>query len=111
MRMLPDPEWYRTVLELTEACAVAKNLGDIDYSKPNKVFGEIYRRLIKARTDPDIRRDMMPIFDSFTPAQRQIFSPFTEAFEAIVAAETNASLARSIASELGFKSSKNLFAN
>lgn len=104
MRTFPDPKWYREVLELTAACAIAKNLGDIDYTKPSAVLGEIYRCLYQARTDSEIRRKMVPIFAGFTVTQRQIFGTFTDVFEAIVAAETNASLARSIASELGFKS-------
>lgn len=99
MRTFPDLKWYRNILELTAACAVAKNLGDIDYTKPTAVLGEIYRCLYQARTDSEIQRKMMPIFAGFTVDQRQIFGTFTEVFEAIVAAETNASLARFIASE------------
>ncbi|MBP9940832.1 MAG: hypothetical protein KBF33_05460 [Comamonas sp.] len=95
-----EPERRRVMFELMQVCEEKKLLGDLDYTKPTVVLLELYRSLYLARTDPVIRRKMVTICENFTLEQRQFFGIFMTRFNAQVAAEANAALAKDIVNEI-----------
>lgn len=100
VRMGMKPERRRVMLELMQVCEGKKLLGDLDYTKPTVVLLELYRSLYLARTDPAIRSKMVLICENFTLEQRQFFGIFMTRFNAQVAAEANAALAKDIVNEI-----------